>query len=277
MCGASVRSAGAPGAPSYRVELPDELAWHWARRGRPCPQLWLEFAEPPDGGARTEAPPAGEGPEAVPPFSRRFWEIRALALDLGWLGVFHVPARRHEPALWMLLEAVADGAALADVPPPGLAAVWVRLSGRPGGPAVQFPAPLSAAQVTPDTGGGPGFAAPGPRLLPGPPPAARLGRPRVGLGGALEQAALAAARAFVAHPSASRWLRPRRSSPPCGMGPRLQLFVRMAALIYLDAGAAWPPPPLPFPPATRPAPDGPPCARAGPAAAPPGPGAEPGP
>lgn len=290
--GAAVRAVEASGRTAYRVELPDELAWHWASRGRPCPALWLAFDEAAQGpgeddgrvweggeqpGGGTAGAAAGEelpGPEPISPLSRRFWEIRALGLDLGWLGVFHQPARRHAPALWLWVETAADGGPLGLAPLPGPAVVWVSLAARPAPPAVCFLAGQGAG------GRNPGPAPDGTGLTelalqPGPAPGVRLPRTgRVKLARALDQAVAAAAHAFLARPDVLRWLAGFPAGPP-EAGPRLRLFLTMAALIDLDEAAPWPPPPRlhPLLPAARLA--AAPCASTAPEAGSPGHGAAP--
>lgn len=261
LSGASVRAVETADGTSYWVELPDELAWHWGSRGRPCPALWLTFDErrqglrdedgpssdvsgPPQQGDVMAAGQQAAPAEPVGPLSRRFWEIRALSLDLGWLGVFHQPAKRHVPALWLWMEAAADGGPLGLVPPAGPVAVWVNLAGRPAEPAAYFlssdlhEAPGQNARPSPGVSPPPELA-----VCWGPAPRVRLLRKgRSSLAEALEQAALAAAQAFVERPDVWQWLASSSSDPP-EAGPRLRLFLTMAALIYLDADAPWPPPP----------------------------------
>lgn len=271
--GAGVEAVEAAGRTVYRVELPDDLAWHWASRGRPCPALWLAFDEGPPGPGDDDAP----RPEPVSPLSRRFWEIRALGLDLGWLGVFHQPARRHAPALWLWVEAAADGGPLGLAPLPGPAVVWVSLAPRPAPPAVFF---LSGQR---GAGGRNGSPAPGgtapPELDLQPGPAAGVGRRRTGrvkLARALEQAVAAATHAFLARPDVQRWLAGLPPGP-ADAGPRLRLFLTAAALIDLDEAAPWPPSPRLRPriPAAPARPAAAPCASTAPEAGSPGHGAAP--
>ena len=274
--GAQVQPVDAGGRMGYHVVLPDSLAWHWGRPGRPCPELWLTFEDsggvsPADG--QPEGPPAPFEP--VDTYSRRWWEIRALALDLGWLGVLHQVAERHRPALWTWLEAVVDGPGVSGPLPPAAPIVaWASLEASPD-------APPAAARLLAD---GSGAARPNGRRnresLPvrwGLPPEVRSwGRARARLGDALEQAALAAARAYASLLPLQRGRGDASEAAEAAAGPRLRLFTTMAAVIYVDRDAPWPPPPhlAPLPPGRRAAA---PSAEAGPAAAPPDPAATTGP
>ncbi len=273
--GAQVQSVDASGRMGYRVVLPDSLAWHWGRPGRPCPELWLTFEE----GGATAAARQPDGPpapfEPVDACSRRWWELRELALDLGWLGMLHQPAERHRPALWTWLEAVADDPGTpGSLPPAAPIVAWAPLEPSPAAP------PATAHLLTGGPGAAPPHASRAREALPvrwGLPPGLRgFGRARARLGDALELAALAAARAYASLPALQR----RRLDAPETAGtdprPRLRLFTTMAAIIYVDRDAPWPPPPRLAPlPQGRSAAG--PSAGAGPAAAPPDPAAATGP
>ena len=282
--GAAIEPAPCGGRAAYRVTLPDTLAWHWGRPGRPCPELWLGFdgaeadADAPGQGGGESLP--GPAPEPVDACSRRFWEIRALALDLGWTGIWHQPARRHAPALWLWLEAGADPGQPGRVPPGGPVVAWVDLEGaRPPAAHVLGPDAGRAAPAPPPRRPGHSAAL---AVRWGPPPGRPRPRPgRLRLAQALEQAALACAQACAAawglQPGVrSRGEPPGQPQPQGRTEPLLRLSVTLAALIYVDPDRPWPPPPrlLPLlPPRQASAPSAP----AGPSAAPPGPGAAAGP
>ena len=235
-------------AQALLVELPEELAcYRWGTPYRPQPSLCLAVGEPgrhpirlpePDPSARLQrvadptvpqpdpsevaAPglPAVLRPEPLTPGSRRVLDIVELALEGGWLAVLHEPGGS-EPALWLLLEAVADGPGAGG----GLAAgrwvaTWVDLTSRqpPRGAALRPAEPSTPPALA---------------LLPGPPPAP-TGRRRVKLRAALEAACRAAGGLLRQPPGADRWRRRHRA--------RMQLYLTMAALVYLRPGRAWPPP-----------------------------------
>lgn len=230
------------------VELPEELACHrWGTPYRPQPSLCLAVEEPgrrparlpePDPSAGLQGPavptapptelaeamapglPAVLRPEPLTPGSRRVLDIVDLALEDGWLAVLHEPGGS-DPALWLLLEAVADapcaGGGLAEG---GWVATWVDLTSRqpPRGALLRMAEPSTPPALA---------------LLPGPPPAP-TGRRRVKLRAALEAACRAAGGLLRHPPGADGWLRRHRA--------RVRLYLTMAALVYLRPGRAWPPP-----------------------------------
>lgn len=282
----------APGRPLYRVELPEPVACRrWGTPYRPHPPLLLRFRDRQETGAAAESgDPAAPLEEPVTPFSRRAADIVELALDPGWIGVFHEPPRPAQgwssagvpargstgaglptrgstgaslPALWVLLEAVMDGGPLARVPPPCWLVAWVDLA-RPANPAW-------CGRLVPSAyARGPG--ADGLSVHPGPPPACpgpSAARRTLRLPAAWQAIMEQAVRSLAQDASVRRWQAalagaghdavlqrapgreglslPRQDGRLRREDPRLQLFVTMAAVVYLNPARPWPPPALPWP------------------------------
>ena len=209
------------------VELPEELAcYRWGTPYRPHPPLYLAPGQQGLAPVHSELAPAqrfdaepGSQPELLTPGSRRMLDVVDLALDGGWLAVLH-EIGGSDPALWLLVEAVVDapragGLAegwwvvawvdLASGPPPRVAARWL------SEPSGQVALPLLAG-------------------LPSTPPERRP----IKLRAALEAGCSALYSLLARHPETAVWLRRR--------GARLQLYLTMAALVYLHPGRPWPPP-----------------------------------
>ena len=202
------------------AELPEELACRrWGSSYRPQPPLVFALAEP-----RRAGPPAtdaGSPPEVLTPGCRRAWELAELAVEKGPLAVFREPDGCL-PALWVLGEAVVDAPETSRVPAAwGWVSLWVNLARQTSPPGVAFW--LGQRPV------GPGLA-----VVPGRPrhPAPRAVRLRE----AFDAADQAAARLLASR--ASR----RKGRPPSTF--RGQLYLTLAALVYLHPRRPWPPPPL---------------------------------
>lgn len=248
--GSRIQPVRNPAGDSFHVELPEHLALRWGSRGRPCPALWLAFdtnaAQAASAAAKAESGGAGR-PELVLPSSRRFWEIQKLSLESGWLVVLHCPGRRHFPALWLWMDVLADGGPLARAPAAGQAAVWTPLAGDGREPAIH---PVSREDVC-LPGAEPRRSPVGqaPHALPvrwGPPPGTtKMARPRSRrpVAHSLERATLALASSLIRRSEFQAWLAGLAEGFPDAR-PRIRLFLNLAALIYLDEGVPWPPPPL---------------------------------
>lgn len=253
-CLAILRAAGArvapataecPGVPAYRVELPEPVACRrWGTPYRPHPPLRLSFGDPQDAATPGTKPPA-PGTEPVTACSRRAADIVELALDSGWLGVFHESPRATVPALWAFLETVADGGPLARAPAARWLAGWVDLA-RPSNPA--WCGPVGAPEGSPE----PVASAVALAVRPGParPGPGRYTLPRtLRLPAAWQALMRRAVEAIAQDPQVRSWLNAHKGRCEAARWdePRLQLFVTMAALVYLEPVRPWPPPALPWP------------------------------
>ncbi len=264
-----------PGALLYRVELPQAVACRrWGTPYRPHPPLLLRFAAGQETCAEARGEPGAPQAEPVTPFSRRAADIVELALGSGWVGVFHEPPSACQqparglthtsvPALWALLEAVMDGGPLGQVPPTCWLVAWVDLA-RPARPAWCGRLEPSAYERGP--------CADTLAVRPGPPasgPYPSAARRMLRLSSTWQAIMEQAVRSLAQDASVRRWQAalagvghdavaggpPRRGvlspSPPDRQlrreDPRLQLFVTMAAVVYLSPARAWPPPALPWP------------------------------
>lgn len=211
------------------VELPDALAcYRWGTPYRPQKSLCLVLQAPEQAGfglrkvAATSKPSADGARQAelLTPGARRVWEMIDLALEGGWLAVLHEVGGT-EPALWLLVEAVADAPAAGGLAPGWRAVAWVDLASGPDQPRTSSLWLEKACEQAPLA------------VRPGP-PASGARRRRLKLGAALEACCSAVGRLIVRQPGATAWLRRRRA--------RLQLYLTMAALVYLRPGRPWPPP-----------------------------------
>lgn len=259
--GARVVPVGQGAEGCFRVELPDTIACRqWGTPYRPHPPLHIAFDE--------LAPGVDAGKvEVVTPGSRRAADIVDLALERGWLGVFHEVPDGRLPALWVLMEGSFDAWPLYRGWPAPDGPSWAAASPRPfalrscwlvgwADLATATPAGGCRVEVGPFD---PAAPAGGPsRLLvaPGPPPGGR-DRRLPGRAGRLPEVLSRMAEAALAcfQDALPDGWRPSRVAPTTRAGEgddgtrsghpvRLQLVVTMAAVVFVRPRRPWPPPAL---------------------------------